>query len=115
MFVLEDAPEFARAMPTDEWAAERDPDQIALMLNESAAAVRDAVRSRMEAGREMELHYDHPILFIQHMLWHESYHHGQVKLALKLTGQPLVDAVAGPVTWGVWMHRGEPVARSTTA
>jgi hypothetical protein len=30
----------------------------------------------------MNLHYDHPILLLQHMLWHEGYHHGQMKLAL---------------------------------
>jgi hypothetical protein len=27
-------------------------------------------------------HYDHPILLLQHMLWHEGYHHGQISLAL---------------------------------
>ena len=58
------------------------------MLNDSAKAVRDAVRSRVEAGRDMDLHYDHPILLLQHMLWHEGYHHGQMKLALKVAGLP---------------------------
>jgi hypothetical protein len=37
----------------------------------------------MEANQDMERHYDHPILFLQHMIWHEGYHHGQMKLALK--------------------------------
>jgi hypothetical protein len=45
-------------------------------------ADRFAVKCRVEAGRDMNLHYDHPILLIQHMLWHEGYHHGQMKLAL---------------------------------
>jgi uncharacterized damage-inducible protein DinB len=49
------------------------------MLNESARAVWDAVES------PANLHYDHPILLLQHMLWHESYHHGQIKLTLKIT------------------------------
>src|SRR6202045_1967572 len=48
VFVLEDAPEFAREMPQEEWAGERDPQRIAQMLNESAKAVRDAVKSRVE-------------------------------------------------------------------
>jgi hypothetical protein len=56
VFVLEDAPEFARDLPQEEWAAERDPGRIAQMLNESAKAVRDAVRSRVEEGRDMDLH-----------------------------------------------------------
>jgi uncharacterized damage-inducible protein DinB len=105
VFVFEDAPECARVLPTEEWMAERDPRRIAEMLNESAKAVRDAVKSRVEAGRDMNLHYDHPILFLQHMLWHEGYHHGQMKLALKLAGRPIPDVEAGPVTWGVWMRK----------
>ena len=96
VFVFEDAPEFARDVPEEEWADERDPDRIAQMLNESAKAVRDAVKSRVETGREMKLHYDHPILFLQHMIWHEGYHHGQIKLALKLAGHPISDEEAGP-------------------
>ena len=105
VFVLEDAPEFARKMPEEEWAGERDPERIAQMLNESAKAVRDAVKSRVEAGRDMDLHYDHPILLLQHMIWHEGYHHGQIKLALKLAGRAISDEQAGPVRWGVWMRK----------
>ncbi|MGB8112473.1 MAG: DinB family protein [Candidatus Sulfotelmatobacter sp.] len=104
-FVLEDAPEFAREMPKDEWAVERDPGRMAHLLNESATAVRDAVKSRVESGRQMNLHYDHPILLLQHMLWHEGYHHGQMKLALKVAGRPMADKEAGPLTWRVWMRK----------
>jgi uncharacterized damage-inducible protein DinB len=105
VIVFEDAPEFARDVPEEEWAAERDRNRLAQMLNESAKAVRDAVKSRVEAGREMNLHYDHPILLLQHMLWHEGYHHGQIKLVLKAAGRPLSDEEAGPLTWGVWMRK----------
>ena len=105
VFVLEDAPELARPLPEQEWAAERDPERIGRMLDESARAVREAVESRVKAGRDMDLHYDHPILMLQHMLWHEGYHHGQIKLALKLAGRPVTNGQAGPVTWGVWMRK----------
>ena len=105
VFVLEDAPEFARSLPEEEWAAERDPDLIAQMLNVSAKVVRDAVKNGVETGRDMKLHYDHPILMLQHMIWHEGYHHGQIKLALKVAGLPMNDQEAGPVTWGVWMRK----------
>jgi uncharacterized damage-inducible protein DinB len=104
VFVFEDAPEFARPLPEEEWVVERDPSRIAQMLNDSAKAVR-AVKSRVETGRDMNLHYDHPILLLQHMLWHEGYHHGQIKLALKLTARPLPDEEAGPLTWNVWMRK----------
>jgi uncharacterized damage-inducible protein DinB len=105
VLVSEDTPEFARELPKEEWLAERDPGRIAAMLNDSAKAVRDAVKGRVEAGRDMNLHYDHPILLLQHMLWHEGYHHGQMKLALKLVGRPMTNEEAGPVTWGLWMRK----------
>ncbi len=105
VFVFEDAPEFAKSLPEKEWAVERDPGRIARMLNESAMTVRDAVKSRVEAGRDMDLHYDHPILLLQHMLWHEGYHHGQMKLALKLSDRQMSDKEAGPITWRVWMRK----------
>jgi len=104
-FISEDAPEFARELPANEWVDERDADRIAHMLNDSAKAVRDAVKSRVETGQDMNLHYDHPILLLQHMIWHEGYHHGQIKLALKVTGRPITDKEAGRITWGVWMRK----------
>ncbi len=108
VFVFEDAPESAREVPANEWVSESDPDLIARMLNESAKTVKEAVLNRLETGRHMDLHYDHPILLLQHMLWHEGYHHGQMKLVLKLAGCPVTDDVAGPLTWGVWMRKNSP-------
>jgi uncharacterized damage-inducible protein DinB len=105
VFIFEDAPEFAGDLPEEEWVDERDPGRIAQLLNDSAQAVRDAVKSRVETGQGMNLHYDHPVLLLQHMLWHEGYHHGQIKLALKATGRPMTDEEAGPVTWDVWMRK----------
>src|SRR5215467_3057131 len=99
----EDAPEFAKPAPEEEWAAVPNVARMAEMLNESARAVREAVKSKIEHRGEMDLHYDHPILLLQHMIWHEGYHHGQVKLALKIAGRPASDDDVGHVTWGVWM------------
>jgi uncharacterized damage-inducible protein DinB len=105
VFVSEDAPEFAAELHREEWLVERDRSRIAKMLNQSANAVRDAVKGRLEAGRGMDVHYDHPILMLQHMIWHEGYHHGQIKLALKRAGIGLDDEKAGPGTWDVWMKK----------
>lgn len=105
VFVYEDAPEFVRSLPEKEWVAELRPERIANMLKRSARVVRDAVKSRVETGREMNLHYDHPILLLQHMIWHEGYHHGQMKLALKRAGRPIKDEEAGPLSWDVWMGK----------
>jgi len=111
VFLSEDAPEFAKEVP-DEWVDQRDPVRLAQLLSESAGAVRNAVKNRVESGQEMKLHYDHPILFLQHMIWHEGYHHGQIKLALKPAGIPLTNQEVGPLTWKVWMRKkSDPVTR----
>ncbi len=115
VFLIEDAPEFARELPDEEWEIERDPIRIEQMLNDSATAVREAVKGTVETGREMQVHYDHPILLLQHMLWHEGYHHGQIKLALKLTDRPLSDDEAGPLTWRIWMNKKIDPARKGSA
>ena len=105
-FVLsEDAPEFAGEPLKKGWRETRDPDRIAEMLNDSGRAVRDAVKHRMETGKQMLIRYDHPILLLQHMVWHEGYHHGQIKLALKAMGRPLDDEEIGRVTWHVWFDK----------
>jgi uncharacterized damage-inducible protein DinB len=104
VFISEDAPPFATELP-EEWLADDNIDRIAQNLSHSARVVRDAVKSKVESGAEMDLHFDHPILMLQHMIWHEGYHHGQIKLALKLAGRPIPDKEIGPGTWGVWMRK----------
>ena len=106
VFVLsEDAPEFALEPLEKGWRETRDVDRIAQMLNESARGVRAAVKNRVETGKEMLVRYDHPILFLQHMVWHEGYHHGQIKLALKAIGKPLDDEEIGQATWHIWFDK----------
>src|SRR5258706_7501779 len=52
VFVLEDAPEFARNVPEEEWVVEPDPVRIAQMLNDSVQAVRDAAKITVTAGTD---------------------------------------------------------------
>lgn len=105
VFIEEDAPEFDAKAPGQEWSGEESADRLAVLLRESAMAVREVVRRKTESGETMATHYDHPVLFLQHMIWHEGYHHGQIKLALKLAGHPISDEQAGPLTWDVWMDK----------
>ena len=105
VFVFEDAPELGVIVPEREWRSERNTARIAEMLNDSARAVRDAVQRKVETVQDMKVHYDHPILMLQHMIWHEGYHQGQMKLTLKLAGHPINDDEAGPVTWDIWMDK----------
>jgi uncharacterized damage-inducible protein DinB len=105
IFVVENAPDIPVEMRKEEWRAERDPARLEQMLIDSARIVRDAVISRLAANREMERHFDHPILMFQHLIWHDAYHHGQIKLILKLTGRAVDDETIGPLTWSVWMKK----------
>ncbi len=105
IFVEEDAPEFARPTPGGEWIAEHDRVRLEGWLHDSALAVREAVRHKVDTGGEMLRHYDHPILMLQHLIWHEGYHQGQIKLALKIAGKAFDDEEIGAVTWDVWMEK----------
>lgn len=105
VLVAENAPDLVVTVPEEEWAHVPDREQISQLLRASAAVVREAVQDRVETGRAMAVHYDHPVLLLQHLVWHEGYHHGQIKLALKAAGCAMSDAVAGPLTWDVWMDK----------
>lgn len=110
-FVSQTAPEFAEDLPVlfreedDDWQAERDPGRIAQMLQDSANIVTKAVQSRTEAGLPLSgahVAYDHPLLLLQHLLWHEGYHVGQMMLALKASGRTMSEEQSMPLIWDVW-------------
>ena len=111
-FLNQTAPEFAKALTQlfrqegETQTAERDLTRIETALSASAQAVADAVKGRLESGQAIKgehAHYDHPVLFLQHMLWHEGYHVGQIKLALKAAGHTtLSEEQEEQAIWGVW-------------
>ena len=103
--VFENAREYAGHLPAQEWSPERDANRIAEMLEESATRVRDAVKGSVEADRGLDRDFAHPVQLLQFLIFHEGYHHGQIKLALKAAGCPITDVDAGPLTWDVWRAR----------
>jgi uncharacterized damage-inducible protein DinB len=105
VFLTEDAPEWAGPLDPRNWIRETDCERLAKGLDSSANSVRDAIEDCLRTGKPMRQHYDHPLLFLQHMIWHEGYHHGQIKLALKVSGQPFDDKQIGPLTWSMWIRK----------
>jgi uncharacterized damage-inducible protein DinB len=109
VLLSEDVPELAAQVPEAEWIPEGEwagnPNVIAEQLQSSGKAVRDAIETCIERGQEMKIHYDHPLLCLQHLIWHEGYHHGQIKLALKVNGHPLDDKEIGALTWHIWFDK----------
>lgn len=105
-FLSEDAPEFALPFDEESWFKVREPERIGAALDESARAMRDAVEHYVTTGQALRVRFDHPVLFLVHLIWHEGYHHGQIKLALKVAGMEIDDEAIGPVTWDVFMEKG---------
>jgi len=103
--VFENAPEYAGPVPAEEWATERDVQRIAAMLDDSRTRVRNSVQGRLQSGRAFDRDFAHPIQLLQFLIFHDNYHHGQIKLALKAGGCPLPDDAAGPLIWDVWRAR----------
>jgi hypothetical protein len=92
-------------VPAEEWRHECDADRISSMLEESGKRVRAAVMGRVEANRALDRDFAHPIQLLHFLTFHEGYHHGQIKSALKSAGCPIVDDAAGPAIWDVWRAR----------
>ncbi len=100
--VSEEVPELAPKVPDQEWVFETDSQRIAQLLQQSAEVVGQAVKSTVESGQDLKMNYAHPVQLIQFLIFHEGYHHGQIKLALKIAGHPITDEIAGPLIWDVW-------------
>lgn len=75
---------------------------IKAQLDESGKAIREAVREALANGAAPSGGYDHPVLFLQHMVWHEGWHVGLILLALRLAGQEPSDEWEEANVWGEW-------------
>ncbi|MGI8924906.1 MAG: DinB family protein [Fimbriimonadales bacterium] len=102
------APEHGAAL---ERATEDDkplPDLNAIKahLEQSGKAVREAVSELLEKGVEKvsspNVTYDHPVMFLQHMVWHEGWHVGLIFLGLRLAGQEPPEEWEDEKVWGEW-------------
>jgi uncharacterized damage-inducible protein DinB len=109
------------------WLSQIDPERAALMddgyggawvapvadletvkglLDQSAQAIRDAVAEAIARGAGRVGGYDNPVLFLQHMLWHEGWHAGLIFLGLRLNGQEPSGEWEEANVWGHWRSEG---------
>ncbi len=79
-----------------------DLDEIRALLDQSAKAIRDGVQHALESDALPAGGYDHPILFLQHMIWHEGWHVGLIFLGLRLGGQEPPEEWEEANVWGEW-------------
>ena len=100
------APEAAAAVGdsfVDGWETPvNDLSKIKALLLDSGQAVRDEVRKALEGNVDKFGWYDNPVLFLQHMVWHEGWHVGLIFLGLRLAGQEPPQEWEEEKVWGEW-------------
>lgn len=79
-----------------------DLETIRNLLQESGVAVGEAVRESLANGAPAAGGYDHPVFFLQHMIWHEGWHVGLLMLGLRLAGQEPPEEWQEANIWGEW-------------
>lgn len=79
-----------------------DLSEIRTRLGESAELVRSWVADRIADGTQECGNYDHPVLYLQHMVWHEGWHAGLIVLALRLAGYEPNEETECALIWDQW-------------
>lgn len=99
-------PERGNALPntfTDGWKTPiSDLTEIKRCLQLSATAVREAVEVKLAQSPLAVGGYDHPVLFLQHMIWHEGWHVGLIMLGLRLAGEEPSEEWEEEHVWSEW-------------
>ncbi|HEY3779840.1 MAG TPA: DinB family protein, partial [Fimbriimonadaceae bacterium] len=76
--------------------------EIKALLVQSEKAVRDAFADGMKNGGKPAGGYDHPVFFLQHMIWHEGWHVGLIFLGLRLAGAEPPEEWEEKNVWSEW-------------
>jgi len=71
-------------------------------LDESGRAVREAVEKALKDGKEKVGGYDNPVLYLQHMVWHDGWHVGLIFLGLRNNGEEPPEEWEEKNVWGEW-------------
>lgn len=102
----ERAEPLGRSYADDQGTPIADLDALKSYLKASGAAVRESVRAGLAKGiapmKGPHATYDNPVLFLQHMLWHDGWHIGLIFLGLRLNGQEPPEEWEEPNVWGQW-------------
>lgn len=88
---------------TDGWTTPiEDLDEIKRLLDQSGTAVARAFTECLDGGIGKVGGYDHPMLFLQHMVWHDGWHVGLIMLGLRLAGEEPSEEWEETNVWGHW-------------
>lgn len=86
----------------DDWQPIEDIDKIKENIEISGRVVLEAVQDLLAKNVQSVGGYDHPLLFLQHMLWHDGWHVGIIMLALRANGHEPAEEWEEANIWGRW-------------
>jgi len=86
----------------DDWEPITDLTVIREQLALSGRKVGEAVRELLARDVQSVGGYDHPALFLQHMVWHDGWHVGIIMLALRVGGFEPSEEWEEEHIWGQW-------------
>ena len=87
---------------TYQWGKTLPLDEAKSALSKSATQIHDLMSQRLNGDCAPAGGYDHPLYFMQHMIWHEGWHVGAIMMALRQNGQETTDAWEESNIWGLW-------------
>ena len=90
----------------DDWLPLDNLDDIRKLLRISSHAIRQITQEHIEKETAPLGPYDHPALFLQHMVWHEGYHAALILLGLRLAGCEPDEEWEDQHIWGRWRNYG---------
>lgn len=85
----------------DDWVPISDISDIRRKLDQSGKLLAEKFEGAL-SGRLQLLQYENPVLFLQHMVWHEGYHYALIVLALRLAGHEPAEEWEEEHVWQVW-------------
>lgn len=84
-----------------DWVLSNDLDEIRSALDQSAARIRSVMAEKLsQPGKAGP--YDHPVLFLQHMIWHEGWHVGSIIRTLRAAAKEPSDEWQEANIWSNW-------------
>jgi uncharacterized damage-inducible protein DinB len=92
--------EGVRRLTDENWELKPDMD-LRAALAESRDAVEGWLAANLDRTDRAE-NYDHPALYLQHMLWHEGWHFGLLTLILRLQGHEPSEEWECAHVWDLW-------------
>lgn len=87
---------------SEPWSPSGDMDQIRPALTASATQIWKSMEALLTEDAKPSGGYDHPLLFLQHMIWHEGWHAGAVMAGLRLNGCETPEEWEEANIWGLW-------------